>query len=109
MSYTLYIDDIRNPKTQDSNTFIARSSEEAKSIVLANGLPEVIDFDHDLGGDDTAIVFIHWLVDKFIEDDTMVLPAGFAFWVHSSNPPGSTNISGWMNNLITLSDERKIL
>ena len=48
MSYKLFIDDLRDPVTNDWK--VARSSAEAKDIVVEFGIPNEIAFDHDLGG-----------------------------------------------------------
>ena len=47
MSYKLFIDDLRDPVTSDWK--VARSSVEAKDIVVEFGIPNEIAFDHDLG------------------------------------------------------------
>jgi hypothetical protein len=101
--FALFLDDIReidyndqfNSFTNENNlhVFLARSSEEAKSIVLLNGCPSVVSFDHDLGGDDTAMDFIKWLIEMDM-DDKDVIPNDFMYFIHSANPVGSANIDG---------------
>mgnify|MGYP000555942061 CR=1 FL=1 len=50
----LYIDDLRNPP--DNTWTVARTSAAAiKTLAEQPRLPETISFDHDLGGDDTAV------------------------------------------------------
>jgi hypothetical protein len=51
----LYIDDIRNP---NYDAVVVRTSKEAISYVKENGCPNFISFDHDLGGDDTAMIYL---------------------------------------------------
>jgi len=59
----IYLDDIRNPKT-DNEWIIVRTSTEAIRLMEANGCPDFISFDHDLGGDDTAMIVVHWMVEE---------------------------------------------
>lgn len=107
--YKLYIDDVRNPgfDPDQLRTVIARTSKEAIKVVKKQGLPVKIAFDHDLGGNNTTIKFIHWLINYFIDHEKLTLPPGFSYDVHSSNPPGAENIRGLMNNLITFSVSRE--
>lgn len=97
MKYKLFIDDERYPTTPD--WFVARSSYDAIYAVTNYGMPTEIAFDHDLGGDDTAMVFIKWLEGKLL-DGEILIPELFSFSVHSQNPIGSRNISNAMDNLI---------
>lgn len=97
MTYKLFVDDIRDPITND--WIIARSSSEAITIVAENSVPEYISFDHDLGGDDTSIVFINWLTEQLL-DCKLQLPDNFDYSVHSQNPIGKNNIIGKMDSLI---------
>ena len=80
MSYKLFIDDLRDPVTNDWK--VARSSAEAKDIVVEFGIPNEIAFGHDLGGDDTSIVFINWLINKMLDED-LKLPEGFEIGVEN--------------------------
>jgi len=99
---TLYIDDIREPK----NTFdyIARSSEEAIELIDKNGCPNFISFDHDLGGEDTSMIIIKWLVNKDLDmyekNKELFIPIDFTFNVHSANPVGASNIEGFLNSYL---------
>ena len=97
MTYKLFIDDLRDPVTNDWK--VARSSVEAKDIVVEFGIPNEIAFDHDLGGEDTSIIFIHWLINKML-DEELSLPEGFKFSVHSMNPIGATAIKSIMDNVV---------
>jgi len=87
MTYRMFIDDERFPP--DDGWIIVRSSNEAKETVLNNGYPNHISFDHDLGGADTSMNFLHWLLNKIMDDDVN-LP--FTWYVHSQNPIGKQNI-----------------
>ncbi len=66
-------------------------------------MPAHVDYDHDLGGDDTAMRFVRWLVDQVVDHGTYV---GDMTWaVHSSNPVGRDNIDGLMGNIVRHSRE----
>ena len=101
MTYKLFIDDLRDPITNDWK--IARSSTEAKNIVTKFGIPNEIAFDHDLGSEDnpndTSIIFIKWLIEQLL-DKELFLPVGFKFSVHSMNPIGAVNIKCLMKGVM---------
>jgi hypothetical protein len=92
MGYKLFIDDERTPATD--GWVIVRSSNEALTYIQNNGWPEFISFDHDLGGDDTTMVFLRKLVDQVWNGDN--LPPDYM--VHSANPVGSKNIVSFMES-----------
>lgn len=92
MTYKLFIDDIRNPP--DETWIVVRSSVAALEYVQKNGMPEFISFDHDLGGDDTTMVFLRKLVDV-VWNGTDSPPD---YKVHSANPVGSINIVSFMES-----------
>jgi hypothetical protein len=94
----LYIDDIRNPKGIFDH--IARTSEDAMEWMIRNGCPTEISFDHDLGGDDTAMIVVKWMVDMDLNTDGDFIPEEFTFYVHSANPIGKLNIEGYLNNYL---------
>jgi len=99
-----------------ANWAIVRSFNQAVDWVKVNGFPDVISFDHDLGYEeydttDTGIVivtnateeksgydFAKWLVEY--DMDTGLMPENFSFTVHSKNPIGAANISGYLNSYI---------
>lgn len=97
MSYKLFLDDEREPVTDD--WFIARTSTQAIEVVQTMGMPTFISFDHDLGGDDTAIKFINWMTDEAI-DDYLRFPSDFDYDIHSQNPIGAGNIRSKMDQLL---------
>lgn len=90
MTYRLFIDDIRDPSSPD--WVIARDSATAISIIEANGCPAEISFDHDLGGDDTAIPVVKRLVELDLDAAGAYIPPHFHFTVHGANPVGRENI-----------------
>lgn len=98
MRYTLFIDDVRFPKESPQLisydlVMIARSFEDAVSIVENYGCPTTISFDHDLGPGPTGYDFAKWLVEKDLDRDGEFIPEDFSFVVHSANIVGSQNIT----------------
>lgn len=70
---------------------VARSSAEAITVVSARGLPELLCLDHDLGGDDTAMVFLRWWTER--------VDAPFPeVYVHSENPVGRRNVESFVRS-----------
>ena len=93
----LYIDDIRDPKGEGFE--VVRTSNEAIEFMQENGIPEYISFDHDLGGEDTAMVVVKWMVTQDM-DNKYVIPENFKFNVHSANVCGKENIEGYLNSYL---------
>lgn len=73
---------------------VARSTNEACWLVKVNGMPSKMSLDHDLGGDDTTMVFLSWLAYEHW-NGTEALPE---YVVHSANPIGTQNISSFMES-----------
>ena len=73
----------------------AKTSEEAKKLVLTNGLPEIMDLDFDLGivdGQiDTAEPFLRWLANEYYDTPP-------EYHVHSRNNQGAPWIKSWMDS-----------
>ena len=90
----MYIDDIRNPKGEFD--VIVRDSYEAINHMNIHECPEFISFDHDLGGADTAMKVVKWMVEKDMDLPGWI-PDNFTFFVHSANPVGAANITGYLN------------
>lgn len=97
MSYKLFIDDERFPVGED--WVITRSSVAATYVICTFGIPNYISFDHDLGGEDTSVVFIKWLIEHIL-DNNLALPPDFEYYVHSQNPIGKKNIESLMDSFI---------
>ena len=97
MTYKLFIDDERFPV--DDSWIIVRSSAEAIQVLKDLGMPSFISFDHDLGGDDTSINFINYMIGCLL-DNNINLPEDFDYYVHSQNPVGKQNIEGLMQSII---------
>lgn len=103
-NYTMYIDDIRDPNSQFN--MIARSSIEAVAIMSENGCPNFISFDHDLGGNDTAMVVVNWMISHDLDHKNFI-PDDFTFNVHSANPVGAKNIEGSLNSYLKFREIEK--
>lgn len=93
-SWKLFLDDERNPRDvfadgDEHGWTVARSTEEAKKNVLAQGWPERIAFDHDLGYSDTAVIFLRWFIDWCFDNDCAKVPR---CTIHSQNPEGVKNL-----------------
>ena len=126
----LWLDDIRDPFTDNwirdyAPRFIDRSSDivwvksydEFTKWIKANGMPEMISFDHDLGEDVARAKVVKglskrqarmqkretlsgfdctkWLVDYCLDNDIKLT----RWAVHSANPVGAKNISSLLINL----------
>lgn len=98
MGYRLFIDDLRDPV--DSAWTIARSSAEAITLLLERGCPDEISFDHDLGGDDTAMAVARRLIDLDLDANGAFIPPNFRFWVHSANPVGAANLRALLDRYL---------
>jgi hypothetical protein len=99
LKVNMYLDDLRNPPPI-KKWLILRSSKEAIDYVKKHGMPEYCSFDHDLGGDDTTMVFLKWLVDYDMDNGGKVIPESFHYDIHSANPVGVKNISGLLDNYL---------
>lgn len=102
MAYKLFLDDLRDYKQYYpiNSMIVARNYHEAVEIVLKNGLPEFVSFDHDLadyldGSEKTGYDFAKFLVDIMMDMET---PPIIDYVVHSANPVGKTNIETYLNN-----------
>jgi|SRR5271157_5461616 len=116
MSYSLFIDDERMPPDDNRDWVIVRSSAAAKSTVEQYGVPEFISFDHDLGGSDTAVLFVDWLIENALDEIDAIDAAGLdvnsdaikfprSYAVHSQNPAGAANIDAKMKRFIHYLDK----
>jgi hypothetical protein len=110
MSYQLFIDDERDPPDDGWEWIIARSSAEAIMTFHNLGCPEHVSFDHDLGGDDTSIKFIEWVITRCLElIDLGINPGHITFIesyvIHSQNPVGAQNIDGKIKGFIKYLEE----
>ncbi len=93
MTWNLYIDDIRFPPL-DRDWLVCRSTQEALDRIAYLGMPDFISFDHDLGGEDTTMVFLRRLVNE-VWDGVTPPPE---YQIHSANPVGAQNIRSFMDS-----------
>lgn len=99
-TYNLFLDDLRELGYVSNFLFpfnekewiVCRNSSEALGCIINNGIPKFISFDHDLGGEDTAMVFLKNWVSVF--PDTP-FPQ---YHIHSSNPIGRENIKSFVDS-----------
>ncbi len=105
--FYLFLDDERDsktvhPKSRPGMWTTARSSEEAKALVLEHGMPIRMSLDHDLGGDDTTMSFLHWLSEqgglltRYPDGSHEGLIPSYV--VHSANPVGRDNMISFMES-----------
>ncbi len=99
MPYKLFIDDERFPPRDGEMWDVVRTSCDAVLHVALHGMPRHISFDHDLGGTDTSMKFIDWLIEAIL-DGHVQIPKDFSYYVHSQNPVGAQNIKYKMDALV---------
>lgn len=100
MSWKLFIDDERFPV--DDGWVIARTSADAIAEIARRGWPTYISFDHDLGGDDTAMPVVNWMLEQVLDGAYQgVIPD---FYIHSQNPIGRDKLKARMHDLARASD-----
>ena len=93
----MFIDDIRNPPSND--WVVIRSSNDGISHIKKYGMPTFISFDHDLGGNDTTMVFLNRLINEVWFNDEICLDNLIPnYIIHSANPVGAANIDGFMKS-----------
>lgn len=96
MSWKLWLDDIRN--APDDSWTVARTYDEAVSLLGNQGCPSEISFDHDLGeGQPSGMEFAKHFVATDLCRQRRFIPADFRYTVHSANPCGAENIRGFMD------------
>lgn len=114
----LFIDDKRNLIDKEciqsgidlsKEWFVARTSQEAKDLVLKHGMPSSIAFDYDLEGKpnygDNSIIFLRWLIDFWKHDVTMEIPS---YTIHSANEVGVQRIYNLMNEWKKLKEQEDL-
>lgn len=125
--WKLFLDDERFPPDgaypyEGGEWIIARSYDDAVWCVENYGMPSVISFDHDLGmpGDDDPFTervgmfsasersgydFAKWLCGHAM-DRGIRLSGSLDFVVHSQNPVGAANITGYIRRFMEAEDGR---
>jgi hypothetical protein len=99
-NYNLFLDDERFPPCSERDNrpwIIARTSDDGIDVVKQFGMPKFISFDHDLGGSDTGMVFLHRLICYSMDFETEFTRE---FYVHSQNPVGKRNIESLMHSFL---------
>lgn len=108
MSYRIFLDDERFPPNDGGKFLIARSSDECIGLMREHDCPDFISFDHDLGGEDTAIRVVKWMIDtdiNHLQAGFSFIPDNFTFYVHSQNPIGAKNITELLNSYLRFRKE----
>ncbi len=106
--YILFLDDHRDPPDKLKNvSIIARSYDDAVSVLKWCGVPMIISFDHDLGEGKTGYDFAKYFCDQVLDGKINLDLNEFDFTVHSENPVGAKNIEAYMDNFIAHLIERK--
>lgn len=100
----IYLDDIRNPRT-DMNWTIVRSYCEFVDLIeklTPDQLKDIyISFDHDLGDSQTETGYdaAKWLVNYYLDHN---IDYKINFNVHLANPVGAMNIKKLFENFNTI-------
>lgn len=102
----LFLDDVRTidmvyPDSAKNNFDIVRSYNEFVHYIKANGLPDFISFDNDLGLDENGEV----AKDGYATAKWLIYESGLdlqdlRYHVHSANPVAAEQIRGLLNNYI---------
>ena len=103
MCWALFVDDERMPLSNfNGELVVARSLQEAISLIVENGCPSFISFDHDLGEASTgdAIELVKWMIEKDLDENGCFIPKNFSFFVHSANPVGRKNIESLLTSYL---------
>jgi len=100
--WKLWLDDVRYSPRNDYE--VARTSLRAINLVKEHGCaPSFMSLDHDLGGDDTAMIFVDWLFNAMESGE--IPPSVFDYAVHSLNPVGRKRLldrlGDWHRHLLT--------
>lgn len=97
-NWKLFVDDMRNP-FDNEDWVIARSSSEAIYEIRQRGsMPTHLALDHDLGGDDTVMIFLRDLYHFWEEEHSAKKELIPEYTVHSANPIGTENIRSFMKS-----------
>jgi hypothetical protein len=101
MTYSLFIDDERFPPDSDGRDWIiARDWDDVQAVIREHGMPDFISFDHDLGDHThSGHEIIKFIIELDMDGDPVFcIPADFEFYVHSQNPIGKANITGYIQS-----------
>jgi hypothetical protein len=102
ISYTLFLDDVRNPTDEchrSEDVRIARSSQQAIDLVSLLGIPSVMMLDYHLGDMyPTTKRFIMWLRRQHL-DGHLDLNKVQKVIIHSSHPTGPKELKEMWDDL----------
>ncbi len=76
---------------------LARRSDRAYRFF---GSPGLISCDHGLGGDDTSMRVVKWLLETDLDSGRKFTAHDFHFIVHNANPVGRENIKGLLDSYL---------
>lgn len=98
-SYSIFLDDERDPPDNGVNWMVARSYNRFVSAITVIGQPDFISFDHDLGDDEegTGYDCAMYLLRRGIKPKN-------GYQVHSMNPVGAERIRQCMEGVMILDD-----
>jgi hypothetical protein len=99
-----FIDDERFPPDDGNEWEIFRTSQDAIHE-MEDGCPSFISFDHDLGGDDTAMAVVDWMINTDLDMQGGYIPKDFSFYVHSQNSVGRENIERKLSRYLLFRSE----
>ena len=100
MEYSLYLDDVRVPKSDRAWT-IVRSYDEAIELMIKHGCPKYMSFDHDLGEGLSGYDVAKWMVIKDHANEGAFIPEEFEYNVHSANPVGAEYIRSHLEHYMS--------
>lgn len=105
MNRVLYLDDIRRvPKDTASDKYeLVRDFYEFQQWIVENGMPDVLDLDHDLGGDKTGYDCIKFCLGFHSAHPEQKVPK---LRVHSANPIGAENIISYYENYLRFQESK---
>ncbi|TPE42801.1 cyclic-phosphate processing receiver domain-containing protein [Pontibacter mangrovi] len=109
----LFLDDVRTvdmvyDKAMEKEFDVVRTYQEFVSYILANGLPDFISFDNDLGLDENNEVAPDgYAAAKWLVYESGLNLRNLKFHVHSANPIAAEQIKGLLNNYIRHLNENK--
>lgn len=93
----IFLDDLR---PAPAGYVLLKSSQEAIEYVKQNGCSNHFSFDHDLGKDDTTMVFLKWLINEDLDNSGSIIPEDFTYIIHSANPVGRENIDSLLTSYL---------
>lgn len=109
--WALFVDDERHPALTDEQAWgdrmrIARSSDQAIALMHQLGAPSWLSLDHDLGGEDTAMSVVDWMIERDLDEDGRFLVQDMEWDVHSQNSVGAKNLEGKLGGYLRWKDDK---